>query len=258
MALDQSARMLEQTAAQAPQATVRARGRAVAAVPGRGLRPRLHRALLRAPARGRAAALPRGGGAGRRRARRRRLRAGGGRRRRGGAGTRAQRRLDAGRSTSGGSPAPGSRPSSAAATCCTTAAGSSSCARRRDALPVARLAAARPGRAAGRASTAGHPLASLPVLAPFHDQRAYLFGQAPGIVEGEERRPWRGRAGRTLRRWLELDEDDVLRDLLLRVGHALLSGSRSLGPWRPHPDARGAGPVRGLARPGAARCSALG
>ena len=33
------------------------------------------------------------------------------------------------------------------------------------------------------------------------------LGQAPGIVEGEERLPWRGRAGRTLRRWLELDED---------------------------------------------------
>ena len=38
-------------------------------------------------------------------------------------------------------------------------------------------------------------------------QRAYLLGQAPGVVEGEERRPWRGRAGRTLRRWLGLDED---------------------------------------------------
>jgi uracil-DNA glycosylase len=55
---------------------------------------------------------------------------------------------------------------------------------------------------------AGHTLGSRPVLAPLHDQRAYLFGQAPGIVEGEERLPWRGRAGRTLRRWLELDEDE--------------------------------------------------
>jgi uracil-DNA glycosylase len=34
-----------------------------------------------------------------------------------------------------------------------------------------------------------------------------IVGQAPGSVEGEERRPWRGRAGRTLRRWLELDDD---------------------------------------------------
>jgi uracil-DNA glycosylase len=55
---------------------------------------------------------------------------------------------------------------------------------------------------------AGYPLESLPVIAPYHRQRAYLFGQAPGIVEGEERRPWRGRAGKTLRRWLELEEDE--------------------------------------------------
>jgi uracil-DNA glycosylase len=53
---------------------------------------------------------------------------------------------------------------------------------------------------------AGYPLESWPVIAPGGTQRAYLFGQAPGIVEGEERRPWRGRAGKTLRRWLDLDE----------------------------------------------------
>jgi uracil-DNA glycosylase len=35
-----------------------------------------------------------------------------------------------------------------------------------------------------------------------------MYGQAPGPVEGEERRPWRGRAGRTLRGWLRMDEDD--------------------------------------------------
>ena len=55
---------------------------------------------------------------------------------------------------------------------------------------------------------AGYTLESLPVIAPGAGQRAYLFGQAPGIVEGEERRPWRGRAGKTLRRWLELDEEE--------------------------------------------------
>ena len=55
---------------------------------------------------------------------------------------------------------------------------------------------------------AGYPLESLPVVAPGEGQPAYLFGQAPGIVEGEERRPWRGRAGQTLRRWLEMDEDE--------------------------------------------------
>jgi uracil-DNA glycosylase len=34
-----------------------------------------------------------------------------------------------------------------------------------------------------------------------------MLGQAPGQLEGEQRRPWRGRAGRTLRRWLDLDEE---------------------------------------------------
>jgi uracil-DNA glycosylase len=53
---------------------------------------------------------------------------------------------------------------------------------------------------------AGYPLESWPVVQGYQGQRAYMFGQAPGIVEGEERRPWRGRAGKTLRRWLELDE----------------------------------------------------
>lgn len=56
---------------------------------------------------------------------------------------------------------------------------------------------------------AGYPLESWPVRAPFHEQRAYLFGQAPGIVEGAERLPWRGRAGQTLRRWLGLDGDEL-------------------------------------------------
>jgi len=54
---------------------------------------------------------------------------------------------------------------------------------------------------------AGYRLESLPVRPSHAGQRAYMFGQAPGIVEGEERRPWRGRAGQALRRWLELDED---------------------------------------------------
>src|SRR6185437_14171272 len=54
---------------------------------------------------------------------------------------------------------------------------------------------------------AGYPLESLPVRAPGTGQPAYMYGQAPGLVEGAERLPWRGRAGRTLRRWLELEED---------------------------------------------------
>jgi uracil-DNA glycosylase len=58
---------------------------------------------------------------------------------------------------------------------------------------------------------AGYQLESLPVVNEHLGQRAYMYGQAPGIVEGEERRPWRGRAGKTLRRWLELDENEFYR-----------------------------------------------
>jgi uracil-DNA glycosylase len=55
---------------------------------------------------------------------------------------------------------------------------------------------------------AGYPLESLPVVQPYTGQRAYVHGQAPGQLEGRQRLPWRGRAGRTLRRWLEMDEDE--------------------------------------------------
>jgi uracil-DNA glycosylase len=54
---------------------------------------------------------------------------------------------------------------------------------------------------------AGYPLESPPVFEGRAGQRAYMLGQAPGVVEAEERRPWRGRAGKTLRAWLGLDED---------------------------------------------------
>jgi uracil-DNA glycosylase family 4 len=55
---------------------------------------------------------------------------------------------------------------------------------------------------------AGYPLDSLPVVQPYEGQRAYVFGQAPGAQEGEQRRPWRGKAGQTLRRWLDMDEGE--------------------------------------------------
>jgi uracil-DNA glycosylase len=55
---------------------------------------------------------------------------------------------------------------------------------------------------------AGYQLESLPVMNEHLRRRAYMYGQAPGIVEGEERRPWRGRAGKTLRRWLGMDEEE--------------------------------------------------
>ena len=98
---------------------------------------------------------------------------------------------------------------------------------------------------------AGYPLESWPVRAPYAGQRAYLYGQAPGIVEGEERLPWRGRAGQTLRRWLRLDGDALYETLLLRIRHPLLSRPRAVRPRRPHADAARAAALLVLARLGA-------
>jgi uracil-DNA glycosylase family 4 len=64
----------------------------------------------------------------------------------------------------------------------------------------------RDNRVCRACAEAGYPLDSLPVLEGHEGQRAYIYGQAPGVLEGQERRPWRGRAGQTLRRWLDMDE----------------------------------------------------
>jgi uracil-DNA glycosylase len=66
----------------------------------------------------------------------------------------------------------------------------------------------RDNRACRACVEAGYPLESLPVVQPYTGQRAYVHGQAPGVVEGQQRLPWRGRAGQTLRRWLEMDEPE--------------------------------------------------
>jgi uracil-DNA glycosylase len=65
----------------------------------------------------------------------------------------------------------------------------------------------RDNRVCRACAEAGYPIESLPIVQPYTGQRAYMFGQAPGIQEGQERLPWRGRAGKTLRRWFDLDED---------------------------------------------------
>lgn len=65
----------------------------------------------------------------------------------------------------------------------------------------------RDNRVCRACAEAGYPIESLPVLEGHLGQKAFIFGQAPGIVEADERRPWRGRAGGTLRRWLDMDEE---------------------------------------------------
>jgi uracil-DNA glycosylase len=78
-------------------------------------------------------------------------------------------------------------------------------ARRPTYLSVASLQA--DNRACRACAEAGHQIESAPVVEGHAGQRAMIIGQAPGAIEGEEGRPWRGRAGRTLRRWLALDDD---------------------------------------------------
>jgi uracil-DNA glycosylase len=58
-----------------------------------------------------------------------------------------------------------------------------------------------------RCLEAGFPIDPRPVLCGSAGQRAYLLGLAPGRVEAETGRPWQGRAGRTLRRWLQMEEE---------------------------------------------------
>ena len=190
--------MLEEARTQAPGRELRPGRRARASVRGRHVRTRLHGALLRPP-RGRGPrALPGRGAPASARARRRRLRAARGRRPGRAAGADPERRV-----ALGGLQA------------LLRAAGARRGARRRrDGLRRALvrrrpLLTRRRGRYRSIASLqrdnrvcracveAGFPLESPPVVQPYEGQRAYVFGQAPGVVEGQERRPWRGRAGQT-------------------------------------------------------------
>jgi DNA polymerase len=57
-----------------------------------------------------------------------------------------------------------------------------------------------------RCLDAGFPIDPRPVRGRA-GQRAYLTVLAPGRVEAATGLPWQGRAGRTLRRWLRLDEE---------------------------------------------------
>jgi uracil-DNA glycosylase len=59
-----------------------------------------------------------------------------------------------------------------------------------------------------RCLEAGFTIEPPPVFAGHAGQRAYLFGLAPGRIEAETGRPWQGRAGRTLRGWLQLEEEE--------------------------------------------------
>ena len=58
---------------------------------------------------------------------------------------------------------------------------------------------------------AGHPIESQSVFSGSQPARLFLIGQAPGIAEGESRKPFSGPSGKRLFKWLEQagwDEDE--------------------------------------------------
>lgn len=58
-------------------------------------------------------------------------------------------------------------------------------------------------RALAQCRRCGHPLGVEPIVSRARSPRVMLVGQAPGKVEASGGRPFAGRAGRTLFRWLE-------------------------------------------------------
>ena len=177
------------------------------------------------------------------------------------AGARPERRLALGGATSATSRGGARRGARRRRDAASTGTGSSSCARALDApplvVPLARLAPARqppvprvrrgrlPARvAAGRRGAAG--------------QEAFILGQAPGIVEAEERRPWRGRAGQTLRRWLDMDEDAFYATFYCASVTRCYPGPGARRRRRPDADRARAGALLVLARLGARAAAARG
>ena len=193
------------------------------------------------------------------RARRRRLRAA--RRARAASSGRSacSRTARAGRSTSASSPPDELAASSAAATSLFEGRWFVAVARvtrRRSSLPLARLAPARQprlprlrrGRLPARVAPgrrAGTPASARTCSAR---RRASSRARSGG--------PWRGRAGQTLRRWLELDEDEFYATFYCASVTRCYPGPRAVRPRRPDADAARAGALRVLARLGAAAAAA--
>lgn len=80
----------------------------------------------------------------------------------------------------------------------------------------------------------GHPDAVLPILSRARRPQVMLVGQAPGKVEIGSRKPFSGRAGRTLFRWLEqagLAEAEARERIYISAMTRCFPG--------PHPSGRG-------------------
>jgi uracil-DNA glycosylase len=80
----------------------------------------------------------------------------------------------------------------------------------------------------------GHPAGVKPIVSLARSPKAMLVGQAPGQVEAEGGRPFAGRAGKTLFRWLAragLDEETARRTIYIAAVTRCYPG--------PHPSGRG-------------------
>lgn len=96
-------------------------------------------------------------------------------------------------------------------------------------------------RACTRCVDAGHIPRAHPVFSGHAGQRILLVGQAPGPVEMDQSRPFAGRAGRQLMRWLIRagfrDEDDVRDRIYMTAMTTCFPGRRPDGAGDRRPSA---------------------
>src|SRR5579864_7917369 len=96
-------------------------------------------------------------------------------------------------------------------------------------------------RACTRCADAGFIARAHPVFSGRAGQRILLVGQAPGPVEHDQSRPFAGRAGRQLMRWLVRggfrDEDDVRDRIYMTAMTTCFPGRRPDGAGDRRPSA---------------------
>jgi uracil-DNA glycosylase family 4 len=96
-------------------------------------------------------------------------------------------------------------------------------------------------RACTRCQEAGYIARAHPVFSGHAGQRILLVGQAPGPVEHDQSRPFAGRAGRQLMRWLIRagfrDEDDVRDRIYMTAMTTCFPGRRPDGAGDRRPSA---------------------
>ena len=111
----------------------------------------------------------------------------------------------------------------------------------RSATPRAAAPAPRPASRSSRCRSVRRSPASAPICT----DRRRASSRARSAC------PWRGRAGQTLRRWLELDEETFYATFFCASVTRCYPGPSAERPRRPHADAARAGALRVLARLGA-------